>query len=94
MTGADWIWGLAALCELAGQSIYLLGSEPPIAHQAATRLRGWYPQLDVVGSHHGYFELGSPHSERVIEDIVAAPPADRARRDGHTEAGAVGRSVR
>ena len=28
MTGADWIWALAALCEEAGQSIYLLGSEP------------------------------------------------------------------
>src|ERR1700721_2217296 len=28
MTGADWIWGLAALCELAGQSIHLPGPEP------------------------------------------------------------------
>ena len=74
MTGADWIWGLAALCELAGQSIYLLGSEPPTAHQAAERLRHWYPQLDVAGSHHGYFEVGSPHCERVIEDIVQRRP--------------------
>ena len=74
MTGADWIWGLAALCELAGQSIYLLGSEPPTAHQAAERLRRWYPQLDVAGSHHGYFEVGSPHCERVIEDIVQRRP--------------------
>ena len=31
MTGADWIWSLAALCETTGQSIYLLGSEPGIA---------------------------------------------------------------
>ncbi len=69
MTGADWIWGLAALCELSGQPIYLLGSEPPIAREAASRLRRWYPRLDVVGAHHGFFDLDSPHNERVIEDI-------------------------
>lgn len=73
MTGADWIWDLASLCELTGQSIYLLGSEPPIARQAAARLREWYPRLDVVGAHHGYFGLDSPHNERVIEEINAHP---------------------
>jgi N-acetylglucosaminyldiphosphoundecaprenol N-acetyl-beta-D-mannosaminyltransferase len=73
MTGADWIWDLAALCEQAGQSLYLLGSEPPIAREAAARLRQRHPDLDVVGSHHGYFELGSPHNERVIEHINEHP---------------------
>jgi N-acetylglucosaminyldiphosphoundecaprenol N-acetyl-beta-D-mannosaminyltransferase len=74
MTGADWIWGLATLCELEGQSIYLVGSEPPIAREAAARLQRWYPRLDVVGAHHGYFDLDSPHNERVIEDINAHCP--------------------
>jgi len=74
MTGADWIWGLAGLCELSGQPIYLLGSEPPIAREAATRLRHAYPRLDVVGAHHGFFDLDSPHNERVIEDIRAHSP--------------------
>lgn len=74
MTGADWIWGLATLCELTGHSLYLLGSEPPIAREAAARLRRWYPGLDVVGAHHGYFELDSPHNDRVIEDILEHRP--------------------
>jgi N-acetylglucosaminyldiphosphoundecaprenol N-acetyl-beta-D-mannosaminyltransferase len=74
MTGADWIWGLAALCELSGQSLYLLGSEPPIAHQAAERLRSWYPQLRVAGAHHGFFAVDSPHNERVLEDIREHQP--------------------
>jgi N-acetylglucosaminyldiphosphoundecaprenol N-acetyl-beta-D-mannosaminyltransferase len=74
MTGADWIWELATLCELGQQSLYLLGSEPPLAREAAARLRRWYPTLDVVGAHHGYFEIGSPHNERVIEDIKAYAP--------------------
>jgi N-acetylglucosaminyldiphosphoundecaprenol N-acetyl-beta-D-mannosaminyltransferase len=74
MTGADWIWGLARLCELGKHPLYLLGSEPPRAQEAAARLRGMYPRLDVVGAHHGFFELDSPHNERVIEDIKAHRP--------------------
>jgi N-acetylglucosaminyldiphosphoundecaprenol N-acetyl-beta-D-mannosaminyltransferase len=74
MTGADWIWGLAALCELSGQSIYLLGSDPPIAREAADRLSRWYPRLQVAGVHHGFFELDSPHNERVIEHISEHQP--------------------
>jgi N-acetylglucosaminyldiphosphoundecaprenol N-acetyl-beta-D-mannosaminyltransferase len=69
MTGADWIWELAALCERSGQAIYLLGSDPPIAREAAGCLRRLYPRLDVVGAHHGFFDLDSPHNERVIEHI-------------------------
>jgi N-acetylglucosaminyldiphosphoundecaprenol N-acetyl-beta-D-mannosaminyltransferase len=75
MTGADWIWSLATLCELSGQSVYLLGSEPPLAQEAAKRLRYWYPRLDVVGAHHGYFDLDSPHNERVIEHINDHSPS-------------------
>jgi N-acetylglucosaminyldiphosphoundecaprenol N-acetyl-beta-D-mannosaminyltransferase len=74
MTGADWIWGLATLCERTGQSIYLLGSEPPLAREAAARLRRWYPRLEVAGAHHGYFDLDSSHNDRVIEDINARAP--------------------
>jgi N-acetylglucosaminyldiphosphoundecaprenol N-acetyl-beta-D-mannosaminyltransferase len=75
MTGADWIWDLASLCEATGLPLYLLGSEPPVAREAAERLAHWYPGLQVTGAHHGYFELGSPHNERVIEDINAHPAA-------------------
>ncbi len=74
MTLADWVYGLAALCQAAGHSLYLLGSEPPIARQAAVQLSRWYPQLKIAGTHHGYFELGSAHDERVLEDIEARRP--------------------
>jgi N-acetylglucosaminyldiphosphoundecaprenol N-acetyl-beta-D-mannosaminyltransferase len=74
MTGADWIWDLATMCEQSGQSLYLLGSEPGVTAQAAERLRMRYPGLQVAGSHHGYFEPGSPHDDRVVEDINARRP--------------------
>jgi N-acetylglucosaminyldiphosphoundecaprenol N-acetyl-beta-D-mannosaminyltransferase len=74
MTGADWIWDLAALCEERDASVYLLGCEPGVAAQAGQRLRRAHPRLRVVGTHHGYFEIGSGHDERVIEDINARRP--------------------
>jgi N-acetylglucosaminyldiphosphoundecaprenol N-acetyl-beta-D-mannosaminyltransferase len=75
MTGADWIWALAALCAAAGQSMYLLGSEPGIARAAGDKLAAAFPGLGVVGAHHGYFDVGSPHDDRVIEDINARRPS-------------------
>ncbi|MGI8623672.1 MAG: WecB/TagA/CpsF family glycosyltransferase, partial [Solirubrobacteraceae bacterium] len=74
MTGADWVWTLAALCQESEKSIYLLGSEPGIAREAAQRLTRWYPRLRIAGSHHGFFAMGSPHAERVVEDINARRP--------------------
>ena len=74
MTGADWIWAVAALCQDSGRSLYLLGSEPGAAADAAAKLRQWYPRLEVRGTHHGYFDIGGPHSERVIEHIQEHRP--------------------
>ncbi len=74
MTGADWIWGVAALCEEKGRSIYLLGSEPGASAEAAAALKRWYPRLRVSGTHHGFFEDDSPHAERVVEHINEQKP--------------------
>jgi N-acetylglucosaminyldiphosphoundecaprenol N-acetyl-beta-D-mannosaminyltransferase len=74
MTGADWIWGVASLCAAQGRSLYLLGSDAGAAHEAAATLKRWYPRLNVCGAHHGYFEIGTPHSERVVEHIAEVKP--------------------
>ena len=74
MTGADWIWGVASLCQASGQSLYLLGSDPGASSDAAAALQRWYPRLNVLGTHHGYFEPGSPHSDRVLEHISEHRP--------------------
>jgi N-acetylglucosaminyldiphosphoundecaprenol N-acetyl-beta-D-mannosaminyltransferase len=74
MTGADWIWGIAAMCQESGRSLYLLGSDPGASTEAAATLRRWYPRLEVRGTHHGYFDLDGPHSERVLEHIAENPP--------------------
>jgi N-acetylglucosaminyldiphosphoundecaprenol N-acetyl-beta-D-mannosaminyltransferase len=74
MTGADWVWDLAELCERREASLYLLGAEPGVAALAAQRLRRWYPGLEVRGTHHGYFEGGSEHDERVVEELNTVRP--------------------
>ncbi|MCK9247438.1 MAG: WecB/TagA/CpsF family glycosyltransferase [Solirubrobacteraceae bacterium] len=74
MTGADWIWDLAALCERRGLSLYLLGSDPGVARTAAERLWSAHPDLRIAGTHHGYFDPDSPHGERVLEDIALHRP--------------------
>ncbi len=93
MTGADWIWGLATLCELGGQSVYLLGSEPPIAREAAERC------ALVSAARRGR------GASRLLRSRLAAQRAGdrghqrpraphRAGRNGHSQAGAVGRPIR
>jgi N-acetylglucosaminyldiphosphoundecaprenol N-acetyl-beta-D-mannosaminyltransferase len=74
MTGADWIWSVAALCQESGRSLYLLGSDPGSSSEAAAALRRWYPRLNVRGTHHGYFGLDTPHSERVLEHLAEHRP--------------------
>jgi N-acetylglucosaminyldiphosphoundecaprenol N-acetyl-beta-D-mannosaminyltransferase len=74
MTGADWIWAVAALCQESGRSLYLLGSEPGASADAAAELQRWYPRLEVCGTHHGYFDIGAPHAERVLEHIADTSP--------------------
>lgn len=74
MTGADWIWGLASLCQAGGQSVYFLGGEPGVTAEAGARLSRWYPGLRVVGSHHGFFDAGSAHDDRVVEHINELKP--------------------
>lgn len=74
MTGADWIWDLAALCERRELSLYLLGSDHGIAARAGAQLQVRHPGLRIAGTHHGYFDPDSPHGERVLEDIEATQP--------------------
>lgn len=66
MTGADWIWDLAARAE-GEWRVFWLGGEPGVAAAAAVRLRARFPRLEVT-TEHGY------HEDDVIPLINAARP--------------------
>jgi N-acetylglucosaminyldiphosphoundecaprenol N-acetyl-beta-D-mannosaminyltransferase len=72
-TGADWIHPFAAASAAGGFSLYLLGSAPGIAEQAAGKLTSRYPGLTVVGSHHGYVQTPNEASA-VVAEINSAEP--------------------
>lgn len=57
----------ALLPQLAekGKRLYLLGSAPGVAEQAAARMQQQYPNLIICGTHDGYFKEDAP----VIQEI-------------------------
>ena len=56
VTGIDLV---NAICEASaekGWRIYILGSAPGVADQAAQNIMAKYPGCNIVGTHHGYFK--------------------------------------
>ncbi|WP_395275809.1 WecB/TagA/CpsF family glycosyltransferase [Halalkalibaculum sp. DA384] len=74
MTWADFGWDLAAYCEKEGLSMYFLGNEEGIPEKAKKRLQEKYPDLKVVGTHHGFFKKEGEENERIIQEINQLNP--------------------
>lgn len=59
-------------CEKDKKSIYLLGAKQEILDLALVNLKAKYSDLNIVGSHNGYFDVDN--CEEIIEDIKAKEP--------------------
>lgn len=70
----DWIWELAGFATQRGFSFFFLGASPGIAEHAARNLSARYPDLKLVGIHHGYFDHHSSENEEVIAQINRVSP--------------------
>jgi len=55
VTGIDIIHNICQLSAKKGYSLYLLGSYPGVAGEAALNLTKKYPGIKISGTHHGYF---------------------------------------
>jgi exopolysaccharide biosynthesis WecB/TagA/CpsF family protein len=53
----------------AGTRIYLLGSAPGVAQRAAEVMRSRYPNIEIAGSHHGFFSAGE--DDAIVQQIAA-----------------------
>lgn len=72
MTGADWIWDLAA--RSAGRRrLFWLGGEPGITETAAARLRDRHPDLHMDHDH-GFHPRSGPEDKALVARINAARP--------------------
>ncbi len=76
LTYADWAWALARLAAEHGFTLYFLGGRPGVAEKAARVLQARWPDLQVVGCHHGYFDKHTRATENrgILARINAANP--------------------
>jgi N-acetylglucosaminyldiphosphoundecaprenol N-acetyl-beta-D-mannosaminyltransferase len=71
-TAADFMPIFCEVFTKYGLKIYFLGSRNGVAEESAKRLLQKIPNLQIVGTHHGYFKVGE--TQRIIEAINNAQP--------------------
>lgn len=71
-TGADFMPDFCEVFAQKGLRLYLLGAKHGVADEAASRLIQRVPALNIVGTHHGYFNQAE--NEHLIEQIHAVQP--------------------
>jgi len=76
ITYADWMWQIASFASKRGFSFYFLGARKGIAENAASCLAERFPNIRILGSHHGYFnkEPESTENKCVINNINQTKP--------------------
>lgn len=72
VSGADMVEKLCSIADKTGYRIFLLGSAPGIADAAAMNLKARYPNLQIAGTHHGYFK--EDEAPQIIQKIRDSKP--------------------
>ena len=73
VTGIDLMEKLLELSAREGYRVFFLGSPQGVAENAAVQACSQFPNLEIAGTHHGYF---SPGEEGEVADKVAACKTD------------------
>ncbi len=74
MAGVDLTWEMLARLDEAGSGIFLLGGTEEEVRGARERIEARFPDLRVVGGHHGYFDVSGEENESVVRTINEAHP--------------------
>ena len=67
VAGIEFAHAAIELCSQLGRSVYLLGSKPGVAEQAAENLQKELPDLRIAGCRDGYF--AAEEEENIVRDI-------------------------
>jgi N-acetylglucosaminyldiphosphoundecaprenol N-acetyl-beta-D-mannosaminyltransferase len=54
--------------------VYLLGGRAGVAEEAALRLSDRFSGLEVLGTHHGYFDTSGPENQKILSQIAGLKP--------------------
>lgn len=65
-------YDILALAARSRRRVYLLGSTTKVVETAGVRLEERYPGLQIVGTHHGFFDAA--HEDTLVEQVRAAAP--------------------
>lgn len=71
--GIDFGWGLLEYLNDTGGKLFLLGAKDGVPQQAKALLCGKYPNLQVCGTHHGYFK---EDQDQEVAKLIADSGAD------------------
>ena len=72
IAGIEVMQGIIKKCEMEQKGIYLLGAEESVVNQCTINLLDKYPNLKILGSHDGFFDLDN--CEEIIEQIQKLSP--------------------
>lgn len=72
VTGIDLMMELCKQAHHNGWRIFLLGGAPDVAGEAADKLREQYPNINIVGTYHGYFK--ETEEKALLEQIRSTAP--------------------
>lgn len=68
--GIEFAWELLRTAEKEGYSVYFLGAHIDVLEKAIEKIKEKFPNLNIVGYHHGYFSS----DEEVREEILKLKP--------------------
>ncbi|MGO4888782.1 WecB/TagA/CpsF family glycosyltransferase [Anaerobacillus sp. MEB173] len=69
VTGFDMFMKLLAMANEHGRSIYLLGAKDEVLQKAKAEVASKFPNVKIVGSHHGYFQLDDESIANEIREL-------------------------
>lgn len=67
VAGFDLMGELLKLAEQEKYKVYLLGAKHTTLEKAYINIKNAHPNLNIVGRHHGYFDLSD---ESVVQDVI------------------------
>lgn len=70
--GQSYFREIISLSNEKGYSIYLLGGKPGIANEAKENLKKIFPNVNIIGTHHGYFN--EKEEKEIIAEINTLKP--------------------
>lgn len=73
VTGIDLLNNLLPVAQKKGYRIFLLGGKPGVAEKAGKEMKKSFPDLKIVGTHHGYLRDPGAEQEAIAQIMEGNP---------------------